>query len=78
MLDEPLKGLAMGSITFVVVLFVSVLVVGLITRFLCKDGQTCYSINFVAILVVMGYIMWACVYMAQMYPLIQPEYAGSE
>lgn len=74
MLEEPLRGLAMGSAAFLGVLVVAMIVTALI----CRKGQTCYAVNFVSILTVMGYIMWACVYMAQMYPLIKPEYSSSE
>jgi len=69
MVDQPIKGLITGSMVFLAILVFAVLVVSIAFR----KGQTCYSVNFTAILIVMAYIMWACVYMCQMFPLILPE-----
>lgn len=74
MLEQPLKGLAVGTAVFACILVVAMVLAGIIFI----KGQTCYAINFVAILVVMSYIMWACVYMAQMFPLVDPTYDGSK
>jgi hypothetical protein len=70
----PFDGLATGSIVFLALLIAAVLVVTVVFW----KGQTCYAVNFTAILVVMAYIMWACTYMCQMYPLVTPEYGGGE
>jgi flagellar motor component MotA len=73
-LEPPFTGLAVGSAVFLGLLVLGIIVVG----FIFRNGQTCYSINFTAILIVMAYIMWACTYMCQMYPLVVPEYTSSE
>lgn len=74
MVEQPLKGLLDGTMIFGIVLVVAVILVTIIFR----KGQTCYANNFTVILIVMAYIMWACTYMCQMFPLIVPEYAGEE
>ena len=71
-LEQPLKGLAIGSLIFLVILVVVVIILAIAFR----KGQTCYAINFATILIIMAYIMWACTYMCQMYPLVVPEYAS--
>jgi hypothetical protein len=74
-MEPPFTGLAYGSLVFLIILIAGVVGVG----FIFRRGQTCYSINFTAILIVMAYIMWACTYMCQMFPLVVPEYlAGGE
>ena len=70
--EPPLDGLALGSLIFLCILVGLIILVGAV----CAKRQTCYAINFTAILVVMAYIMWACTYMCQMYPLVYPEYGG--
>jgi hypothetical protein len=72
--DPPFDGLAIGSLVFLCLIIVAIAIVSVIFR----KGQTCYANNFVVILIVMAYIMWACTYMCQMFPLVQPEYAGHE
>lgn len=72
-LNPPFTGLAYGSLVFLILLIIGVSLVG----FIFRKGQTCYSINFTAILIVMAYIMWACTYMCQMFPLVRPEYTPS-
>lgn len=72
--EPPLRGLALGSLIFLGVLVVLIIIVGAC----CAKRQTCYAINFTAILVVMAYIMWACTYMCQMYPLVFPQYGAEE
>ena len=73
MVEQPLKGLAVGSFVFLCILVGVLLIVTIIFR----KGQTCYANNFAAILIVMAYIMWACTYMCQMYPLVNPEHTDS-
>lgn len=68
-MEQPFKGLLIGSLVFLAVLIVVDVIVGFANR----KGQTCYAINFASILIVMAYIMWACVYMCQMFPLVAPE-----
>jgi phosphoglycerol transferase MdoB-like AlkP superfamily enzyme len=72
--DPPFRGLVIGSLVFLLIMVFAVVVVSIVFR----NGQTCYANNFAIILIVMSYIMWACTYMCQMFPLVQPEYAGSE
>ena len=69
--EPPLEGLAIGSIVFLVIAILGAIIVTVVFR----KGQTCYAVNFTVILIVMAYIMWACTYMAQMYPLVNPEYS---
>jgi UDP-N-acetylmuramyl pentapeptide phosphotransferase/UDP-N-acetylglucosamine-1-phosphate transferase len=73
-LEDPYDGLASGSIVFLIVLICAVAVVAVAFR----SKQTCYAVNFTAILIVMAFIMWACTYMCQMFPLVKPEYSGTE
>lgn len=70
--EQPFRGLVIGSLVFLDILVVLIIIVGIA----CAKRQTCYAINFTSILVVMAYIMWACTYMCQMYPLVSPEYGG--
>ena len=72
--EPPLEGLAIGSIVFLGVALLGALIVAIVFR----KGQTCYAVNFTVILIVMAYIMWACTYMAQMYPLVYPEYSEDQ
>jgi hypothetical protein len=74
MVSQPELGLLVGSLVFLGILVVAGIVVAIIFR----SGQTCYAVNFTTILIVMSFIMWACTYMHQMYPLVRPEYSGSE
>jgi hypothetical protein len=73
-LSDPYNGLASGSIVFLIIFISVVTVVAVIFR----NKQTCHGSNFTAILIVMAFIMWACTYMCQMFPLVHPEYAGTE
>ena len=69
MVEQPISGLITGSLIFIIILLLAIIIVTIVFR----KGQTCYANTFTAILIVMAYIMWACVYMAQMYPLVSPE-----
>ncbi|KAH0791008.1 V-type proton ATPase subunit e1 [Histomonas meleagridis] len=69
--EPPLNGLLIGTLVFIGVAFLGAAIVAIAFR----KGQTCYAVNFTVILIVMAFIMWACTYMAQMYPLVYPEYS---
>lgn len=68
-IEQPYLGFLIGSMVYLGIL----VVVLIITSIVFRKGQTCYANNFAAILIVMAYIMWACVYMCQMFPLVAPE-----
>ena len=68
-MEEPVSGFVKGSLVFLIVLVVACIVA---TALFWKK-QTCYANLFITILIVMAYIMWACTYLSQMYPLIKPE-----
>jgi FtsH-binding integral membrane protein len=73
-LNDPYNGLASGSIVFLIILIIAVTVVAVVFR----NKQTCYAINFTAILIVMAFIMWDCTYMCHMFPLVHPKYTWTE
>lgn len=62
-----------GSMVFLALIVVTAIILGIVFR----KGQTCYAINFATILYVMAWIMWICVYMCQMFPLVVPEKSNS-
>jgi hypothetical protein len=72
-LEDRYSGLASGSTMFLIVLICAIAVA---TAFRTK--QTCYAVNFTAIVVVMAFVMWVCTYMRQMFPLVKPEHSGTE
>ena len=74
MVEQPEKGLLIGTLVFAIIIVVAVIIVSIAFR----KGQSCYANNFTVILIVMAYIMWACTYMCQMYPLVNPEYTESK
>ncbi|EAY05937.1 hypothetical protein TVAG_087150 [Trichomonas vaginalis G3] len=65
----PYNGLLYGSIVFIILIVLTAIILGIVFR----KGQTCYAINFATILYVMAWIMWICVYLCQMFPLIVPQ-----
>ena len=69
MVNQPELGLLTGTIVYLVIAFVAVIILSIVFR----KGQTCYANTFALILIIMGYIMWMCTYMCQMYPLVTPE-----
>ena len=68
-MEAPFTGLLIGSMVYLAILIIVDIILGIVFR----KGQTCYAINFASVLIVMAYIMWACVYMCQMFPLVEPE-----
>lgn len=69
--EDPERGLIIGSIVFLIILIATVFVLSIIFR----KGMCCYANNFAIILICMAYIMYACTYLCQMYPLVRPEKA---
>ena len=68
-MEAPFTGLLIGSMVYLAIL----IIVDIILAIVFRKGQTGYAINFASVLIVMAYIMWACVYMCQMFPLVVPE-----
>lgn len=72
MVSHQVEGLLYGTAVFAGLLVLLAIIVGIAFR----KGKSCYAITFSSTLVVMSYILWACTYMCQMYPLIVPQYTA--
>lgn len=73
-MEQPGKGFFIGSMAFLGVLVLAIIILSIVFR----KGHCCYANNFGIILIVMAYIMWACTYLCQMYPLVEPEYSNTD
>lgn len=73
-MDQPGKGFFIGTMVFLAILVVCIIIVSIVFR----KGHCCYANNFAIILICMAYIMWACTYLCQMYPLVEPEYSTTD